>query len=69
MFVGKLIKFLNKEKFNDLDCKTCLKNNILGDFLKRITFTFYSFFKNPKNYRNKSQKYLKKLKDIFKIKD
>jgi hypothetical protein len=33
MFVGKLIKFLNKEKFNDLDCKTSFKNSIPGDFL------------------------------------
>ena len=38
------------------------------NFLKRIAFIFYSYFKNPKNYRNKPQKYLKKLKDIFKIK-
>ena len=39
------------------------------NFLKKIVFTFYNVFKNPKNYRNKSQKYLNKLKDIFKIKD
>ena len=30
-FVAVQVKF--KEKFNDLDCKTCFKNNIPGDFL------------------------------------